>query len=781
MDEIILSSETLQSVKLCSGHGVNYTNKNGKHPYITTTFNEIESLLEYPQDVAKEDAQWAIFSSHLSREAAEQLKYGKFYAVWCDFDKHTEIEPIIAVLAALGVVYYYVYSTKSATENEKRWRVIIPLATPANATQWQQIAAIINDKFKAANITPDKVSDRANQICYLPNAGEYYDYSLSKGVPFNWVKSLKTELLEKENQAIAEKQRRDELQEQSRLKAIQRIAAGVKSPIDAYNAAYPVEQVLDYYGYEHAGKRWLSPNSESGNAGVDITDDGKWLSSHASDAGIGKKTSNGTMGDAFDLYCYYEHGNDRDKALKAAGSMFMTSEGVTITKANQIAYKTSNEGKDVSQSVVVDDAEAATHVSHTGCVLRKLDEKIHDALFPHVLIKTKRNKIIQSTIQNLEYLLQAYGITLEYDEILKRRSIVFADNGAKGHDMEDECALMRIRSLCSLNELHPSVTELLPALFVKNTVNPILNWIQSKPWDGVDRKQLLYKTLSVAPEDENYRNQVLNVWLLQCVAAADNGEIGHKLNPENAVRKFELVLILQGKQGAKKTSWFNSLLPDSLRDYVKDGMHLDPADKDTVKKCISTWICELGEIDATFRKADVERFKAFLSNQSDEIRLPYDKTPVHFKRRTSFGASVNSEQFLVDPTGSRRFIPVQVFACDYAHGLDMQQVFAQVWVEYNSGAIWWLDDKLANEIRLRSEKHNEISSVVERVSECFFVDEPDLVSPHLTVTKILMDSGISDPKQKQIKDLSEFLQSKGFRFKTVKGVRGFSISHKSHY
>ena len=407
----------------------------------------------------------------------------------------------------------------------------------------------------------------------------------------------------------------------------------------------------------------------------------------------------------------------------------------------------------------------------------KLDKKFYDPeLFPHIEHGDKGNVKILSTIQNLEYLLLVYGITLEYDEILKRRSIVFAGHGTKGHDMEDESALMVIKSLCSLNGLNTSIIELLPAIFQKNTVNPIKDWIQSKAWDGTDRKQQLFETLTVAPEDEIYRNQVLNVWLTQCVAAADNGENGRALNPR-AVRKFEIVLILQGKQGAKKTSWIGSLLPDSLRDYVKDGMHLDPTDKDTTKKCISTWLCELGEIDATFRKADIARLKAFLSNQEDEMRLPYDRTTMRFKRRTSFCASVNGEQFLNDSTGSRRFIPLQVFSCDDSHGLDMQQIFAQYWNEYTNGAIWWTTSELDESIKVRSEKHNEVSAIAEMVAEHFNVNDVGMEGAgHFTATRILQDSGIREPKRQQVKELTEFLQSKGFRYKTVKGVRGFTIA-----
>lgn len=762
----------MKNQKLCSGIGQYHTDKRGLS-YDSITLAQIVAAIESPTSSAKTEAQWFIPSNLLTREAKKQRENGAYYATWCDFDKHTTLDAIKDVLADL-CCEYAVYSSRSATIEHQKWRVIIPLAEPANATQWQQVSEIINDKFQAANIEPDRASERVNQICYLPNRGEFYEFCIEQSnAPLNWIESLKSELLEKENQAIAEKQRIDQEREQSRLKAVARMASGGNSPILAFKGAYSVEQSLEFYGYKRVGDKWISPLSTSGKAGVTVKGD-KWISSHTSDLGIGKENKNGSSGDAFDLFQYYEFGNNRNAALKAAGDMFTTDSGKTINQQNQQNYK-ENQASSIDDFGACDADFSQTVGGSTG--FTKLNKRFYEPLrFPHIIETDNGSVKILSTIENLEFLLKVYGITLEYDEILKRRSIVFAGHSTKGHDMEDESALMKIKSLCGLNQISPTIIELLPALFQNNTVNPIKNWILSKAWDGTNRKQQLFDSLAVAPEDENYRNQALNMWLTQCVAAADNGEVGHALNPR-AVRKFEIVLILQGGQGAKKTTWFNSLLPDSKRDYIKDGMHLDPTDKDTTKKCISTWLCELGEIDATFRKSDIARLKAFLSNQVDEIRLPYDRTSAQFKRRTSFCASVNSEQFLTDSTGSRRFIPVQVWNCNDAHGVDMQQLFAQYWNEYTSGAIWWTTADFDKEVRARNEKHNEISVIGEMVSEHFNVNDLDMEgAEHLTATQILMDSGIREPKRQQVKELTEFLQAKGFKFKAVKGKRGFSIA-----
>jgi hypothetical protein len=84
----------------------------------------------------------------------------------------------------------------------------------------------------------------------------------------------------------------------------------------------------------------FSPNSLSHWAACVTTKSNRWMSSHESDrdVGVGKANDSGSSGDAFDLFMFYEHGNDRNAALKALGNAFTTSDGTTLSKANQRNY-----------------------------------------------------------------------------------------------------------------------------------------------------------------------------------------------------------------------------------------------------------------------------------------------------------------------------------------------------------------------------------------------------------------------------------------------------------
>ena len=173
--------------------------------------------------------------------------------------------------------------------------------------------------------------------------------------PIDWeagIERLKTE-------AEAKIHRDNQQREAARLKAMERKESGQISPVYAFNDQNDIESVLRNYGYKQSGKRWLSPESESGQPGVIISDDGQhWISSHGCDATKGSPINNGTWGDAFDLYCFYEWGNDRKAALKAVGDTITTPDGITISKHNQRLHK--------QQEAANECMEAFEDLSQTG-------------------------------------------------------------------------------------------------------------------------------------------------------------------------------------------------------------------------------------------------------------------------------------------------------------------------------------------------------------------------------------------------------------------------------
>lgn len=218
------------------------------------------------------------------------------------------------------------------------------------------------------------------------------------------------------------------------------------------------------------------------------------------------------------------------------------------------------------------------------------------------------------------------------------------------------------------------VADLLGVIAGKHRFNPVLDMLaEAPPWDGVDRIEEVYSILHIAAEDTLSRT-LIRKWLYQCRSMVQNEMRG--------AYGADGMLALVGPQGIGKTSFCRTI---GVRpQFVKLGQYIDTRDKDTTRRVTSCWIAELGEVETTLR-ADLERLKAFITAEIDEYRLPYGRTDQTLARRTSLIATCNSERFLIDPTGSRRFwtVPVTGIDLDALNQLDVLQLWKQVEAEIN--------------------------------------------------------------------------------------------------
>lgn len=283
------------------------------------------------------------------------------------------------------------------------------------------------------------------------------------------------------------------------------------------------------------------------------------------------------------------------------------------------------------------------------------------------------------TIDNVEQVLASMRATVRYNVMTKEDEVLIpgqsftVDNffTASLGTVFSECVRQGLPANTSLIKTYINVIS------DRNQYNPVLTWIQSKPWDGVSRVQALCNTLKVAPGKETMRDMVLRKWLLTAVAAA--------ALPEGVAAQG--LLVLTGPQYKGKSRWVMRLAPDG---YVKEGFTLDVKDKDLVKQALSSWITELGEVDATFKKSDISALKAFVTKQQDVLRKPFAPAESRFARKTVFVGTVNDEEYLHDPTGNRRFWTVEILDVDHNHSIDMQQLWAEMLVAFEQGEQFWM-------------------------------------------------------------------------------------------
>lgn len=207
----------------------------------------------------------------------------------------------------------------------------------------------------------------------------------------------------------------------------------------------------------------------------------------------------------------------------------------------------------------------------------------------------------------------------------------------------DEC------KACEVSEIKGSLSLIKSYLFNiadMNRYNPIHDMLNEHKNNNPENLEQIYKILNL---QASFDKLLVKKWLIQTVAFAF-------ATYDNQV-STEGMLILQGKQGLAKTSFFRVIAGNPL--WFNEGVCIDVSNKDSLIKAVSAWISELGEVDSTFKK-DQSALKAFITSPLDRIRLPYAASISDMPRTTSLCGTVNPDKFLKDDTGNRRYWVIHI-------------------------------------------------------------------------------------------------------------------------
>lgn len=176
----------------------------------------------------------------------------------------------------------------------------------------------------------------------------------------------------------------------------------------------------------------------------------------------------------------------------------------------------------------------------------------------------------------------------------------------------------------------------------ENAYDSAQQYLKSLKWDGKKRLDTwLCKVLGVP--DDKYHKAVGANWL--------KGLVKRIMQPGC---KFDYVLVIEGKQGSRKSTLLSILGKDW---HVETTM--SPDTKDFFMQFQGKAIVEFSE-GATLNKADTLRLKAIITMQTDKFRPPYGRMSVEFPRRCVFAMTTNQDEYLKDETGNRRWLPVKM-------------------------------------------------------------------------------------------------------------------------
>lgn len=223
------------------------------------------------------------------------------------------------------------------------------------------------------------------------------------------------------------------------------------------------------------------------------------------------------------------------------------------------------------------------------------------------------------------------------------------------------------------------------------TYHPFHMYLDRLPeWDGIDR----LTDLSARVSTTLYWKNCFHRWMLALTAQWMGLNQGIHAN-------CTAPLLISTEQGRHKSTFCKSLVPPSLQAYYTDQLDMSGGNSTEVKLALMGLI-NLDEFDRlSVRK--MAQLKNLMQMPSLNVRKAYKKNYCQLPRIASFIGTSNRKDLLTDPTGSRRFICVEVENMIDCTGIDHDQLYAQLKHELLSGARYWFTTDEEAEIQ----RHNE--------------------------------------------------------------------------
>lgn len=250
------------------------------------------------------------------------------------------------------------------------------------------------------------------------------------------------------------------------------------------------------------------------------------------------------------------------------------------------------------------------------------------------------------------------------------------------------------------------VRDALEVLATKTNFHPVKKYLNSLSWDGGKRLDSLFIDY-LGAERTDYIEAVTRKTFVAAVARIFQPAI-----------KFDYVLTLVGKQGIGKSTIIKKL----GKDWYSDSFSTVQG-KEAFEQIQGVWLVEIGEL-AGLKKAEIDTIKHFVSKQVDIYRVAYGKRTESFARQCVFFGTTNHKDFLRDPTGDRRFWPVDTYVNTPKKDIfkdltnsEIDQIWAEALTLYRDGETINLDntlEQIAIKVQIDHRENDEREGIIQR-------------------------------------------------------------------
>ncbi|WP_052354187.1 VapE domain-containing protein [Flectobacillus major] len=211
-------------------------------------------------------------------------------------------------------------------------------------------------------------------------------------------------------------------------------------------------------------------------------------------------------------------------------------------------------------------------------------------------------------------------------------------------------------------------------------VNPIENYFDSLKGGNTSNQMIAKLAKTVKVENQDLFEKHLTKWLV--------GTVANSLTKEGC--QNHTCLVLTGQQGVFKTTWLNNLCPPSLKEYIYTGK-INVESNDTQGMLAEFFIINIDDQLRNLNRKDENALKTLITLDSVKIRKPYDRLITKRPRLASFCGSINGNDFLTDPSGSRRFLPFEALGINIeeAKKIEIDLVWAEAYHLFKTDYQYW--------------------------------------------------------------------------------------------
>lgn len=582
-----------------------------------------------------------------------------------------------------------IHATHKSSPENPRYRIIIPLDREVTPEEYGAISRRIAEDIGQELF--DKSTFQVNRLMFWPSVpcDVEYEYYRQEGpvlcaddvldTYFDWKDVGEWPMMDDENKAISLSVKK---QEDPTSKS------GV---IGAFCRTYDVHEAISAFlsdVYEEAGDNRYTYMKGSTSAGVIVYDDLFSYSHHGTDP-AGNRLCN-----AFDLVRIHKFG------YLDEGSRTENSSAKSMKAMEEFA------AKDPKVKHVIADEKLESAKYDFGSLEEEFEEEEDegsDAWVEELEIDTKGN--YTSTAQNL-------NIIVKNDKVIKNcfkyntfdgkyyisRSLPWRKlrNGEPEplRDVDFSGIRNYIESVYGIVSVG-KIDDAIKLEFERNSYHPIQEYLNSLEWDGRSRVDYLL-TDYFGVEDNAYSRAAIRKTLCGAVARVFCPGV-----------KFDLALILVGPQGSYKSTFINHLGKKWFSDTFSTVQG-----KEAFEQVRGAWLIEMAELTG-LKKAEVESVKQFISKREDQYRPAFGRVIEVFPRQCVFIGTTNSHDFLKDPTGNRRFMPVDCCPENAIKSVaeDLEEEVDQIWAEavalYKAGEPLYLQDEAKQIASTEQKKHSE--------------------------------------------------------------------------